>query len=57
VLLRDVDLVKEGALTRAGVLGVWKLPAGVVHVIVGEDAAAIAIALDETREQIAQMAT
>ncbi len=57
VVLRDVDLVKEGALTRAGALGVWRLPNDVVHVIVGEDAAAIAIALDETREQIAHMAT
>ncbi|MEP7086189.1 MAG: PTS transporter subunit EIIC, partial [Gemmatimonadota bacterium] len=57
VVLRDVDLVKDGALTRAGALGVWRLPNSVVHVIVGEDAAAIAIALDETREQIAHMAT
>ncbi len=57
VVLRDADLVKDGALTRAGALGVWRLPNSVVHVIVGEDAAAIAIALDETREQIAQMAT
>lgn len=57
VVLRNADLLREGALTRAGALGVWRLPNNVVHVIVGEDAAAIAIALDETREQVAQMAT
>ena len=57
VELRDADLVKEGALTRAGALGVWRLPSGVVHVIVGEDAAALAAALAETREQIASIGT
>ena len=48
----------EGALTRAGVLGVWRLTGTVLHLIVGEDAAmlasAIATALEDSRGQSAR---
>ena len=45
VELRDVARLDEGALTRAGAQGVMRLPDGVAHVIVGEDAAGIAAAM------------
>ena len=56
VELHDVELMNEGALTRAGALGVWRMPSGVVHVIVGEDAEVLAVAVEETRAEIALMA-
>jgi len=49
--------MNESALTRAGALGVWRLPSGVVHIIVGEDAAALAAAVAESRADIALMET
>jgi len=52
--LHDPELINESALARAGAPGVWRLPTGVVHVIVGEDAAAIATALAESRAAIVQ---
>jgi PTS system glucose-specific IIC component len=45
VELRDPDRVDERALERAGARGVMRLPGGVAHVIVGEDAEGIAAAL------------
>ena len=45
VELRDVARIDEGALARAGAQGVMRLPDGVAHVIVGEDAAGIAAAM------------
>ena len=55
--LRDSERVNEAELTSAGALGVWRLPLNVVHVIVGEDAAALATALAESRIGLATMAT
>jgi PTS system glucose-specific IIC component len=52
VELHDPELINEVALARAGAPGVWRLPTGAVHVIVGEDAAALAAALAETRAEI-----
>jgi glucose PTS system EIICB or EIICBA component len=53
VELRDAAKIDEGALTKAGVLGVWRLSGTLMHLIVGEDAAAlasaIAAALEESR--------
>jgi phosphotransferase system IIB component len=57
VELQDMKLVNESELTRAGALGVWKLPEGVVHVIVGEDAAGLAAGLAEVRGESAVSAT
>ena len=58
VELRDEAKMDEGALTRAGVLGVWRLTGTVLHLIVGEDAAmlasAIATALEDSRGQSAR---
>ena len=48
VELRDAGVVDDGALAAAGALGVWRMAHGVVHVIVGEDAAGLAAALDES---------
>ena len=53
VELHDPELISEAALARAGASGVWRLPTGAVHVIVGEDAAALAAALAEARAGIA----
>ncbi|MDQ2768103.1 MAG: PTS transporter subunit EIIB, partial [Gemmatimonadota bacterium] len=53
VELRDPELIVEAALARAGAPGVWRQQSGAVHVIVGEDAAALAAALTETRAEIA----
>ena len=47
VELREPARIDEGALARAGAPGVWRLPTGAVHVIVGEDAAALAAAISE----------
>lgn len=47
VELRDADAVNEAALRAAGVLGVWQLGNGVVHLILGEDAVGCALALAE----------
>ena len=44
VELRDADAIDETALLRAGVAGVWRRDDGVVHLIVGKDAAALASA-------------
>lgn len=49
VELRDAALVNENALGNAGVLGVWRLSPTLMHLIVGEDAAALASALGESR--------
>ncbi|MEP7066602.1 MAG: PTS glucose transporter subunit IIBC [Gemmatimonadota bacterium] len=49
VELRDGARVDEGALTKADVLGVWRLSPEMMHLIVGEDAAALAAALAEQR--------
>jgi PTS system glucose-specific IIC component len=57
VELHDTELLSESALTRAGALGVWRLPSGATHVIVGEDAAALAAAIAESRAEIALSAT
>jgi glucose PTS system EIICB or EIICBA component len=46
--LRDPGQMDEGALTTAGVMGVWRLSSNVMHLIVGEDAAALATALGES---------
>jgi glucose PTS system EIICB or EIICBA component len=58
VELRDAAKMDEGALTRAGVLGVWRLSGTVMHLIVGEDAAvlatAVATALEESRGESAR---
>jgi PTS system glucose-specific IIC component len=53
VELRDAARVNEPALTKAGVLGVWRLTDSVVHLIVGEDASALAAALEESRGETA----
>jgi PTS system glucose-specific IIC component len=50
--LHDSALLEEARLARAGVTGVWRLPTGAVHLIVGEDAAALAAALAEKRVEI-----
>ena len=42
--LRDAGAIDEPALERAGVAGVWRRGDGVVHLIVGEDAAGLAAA-------------
>jgi glucose PTS system EIICB or EIICBA component len=61
VELRDAERMNEGALTKAGVLGVWRLSGTVLHLIVGEDAAALAAAvapaLEESRGQSARPST
>ena len=45
--LRRPDAVDEAALEAAGASGVWRVSDDIVHVIVGEDAAALATALIE----------
>jgi phosphotransferase system IIB component len=59
--LRDAAKIDEGALTKAGVLGVWRLSGTLMHLIVGEDAAvlasAIAAALEESRGRSASSST
>ena len=45
VVLVDPARADDGALARAGARGVMRLDGGVVHVIVGEDAAGIAAAM------------
>jgi glucose PTS system EIICB or EIICBA component len=61
VELRDAERMNEGALTKAGVLGVWRLSGTLLHLIVGEDAAALAAAvapaLEESRGQSARPST
>jgi glucose PTS system EIICB or EIICBA component len=47
----DAARVDEGSLTKAGVLGVWRLSETVLHLIVGEDAAALAAALATVLEE------
>jgi glucose PTS system EIICB or EIICBA component len=51
--LRDATRMNEGALTKAGVLGVWPVSGSIVHLIVGEDASALAAALEESRGETA----
>ena len=51
VELRDASRINEGALTKAGVLGVWRLSTSVMHLIVGEDAAALASAMAAALEE------
>ncbi|HJU87996.1 MAG TPA: PTS glucose transporter subunit IIBC [Gemmatimonadaceae bacterium] len=48
--LRDPDAIDERALERAGAAGLWRGD-GIVHVIVGQDAAALANALASTERQ------
>ena len=48
VELRDQARMNEGALTKAGVMGVWRVSPDAMHLIVGEDAAALATALGES---------
>jgi PTS system glucose-specific IIC component len=48
VELRDARLMDEGALTKAGVVGIWRLSPAVMHLIVGEDAAALGEALGQS---------
>ena len=55
--VRDAGRMDEGALTKAGVMGVWRLPSNVMHLIVGEDAASLAAALNESRGATAPSAT
>jgi PTS system glucose-specific IIC component len=61
VELRDAERMNEGALTKTGVLGVWRLSGTVLHLIVGEDAAALAAAvapaLEESPGQTARPST
>jgi PTS system glucose-specific IIC component len=57
VELRDAARVNEGALAKAGVLGVWRLSDTLMHLIVGEDAAALAVALGESRGETAMSPT
>ncbi len=45
VVLRDASRLNESALTAAGMRGVMHVDGGVVHLIVGEDAAGIAAAM------------
>lgn len=45
VVLHDASRLNESALTAAGVRGVMRVDGGVVHLIVGEDAAGIAAAM------------
>jgi len=45
--VRDPDAVDDAALAAAGAAGVWRVADDVVHVIVGEDAAADAAALTD----------
>ena len=45
VELRDEGVVNERALTAAGTAGVWRVSPGVLHLIVGDDAEALASAL------------
>lgn len=45
VQLQDPKAMDEGALERAGVLGIWRLTSDVVHLIVGEDAPGLAASL------------
>jgi len=45
VELRDAAQMKEDALRKAGVLGAWRLSDTMMHLIVGEDAAALASAM------------
>uniref|UniRef100_UPI003340134C glucose PTS transporter subunit EIIB n=1 Tax=Gemmatimonas sp. TaxID=1962908 RepID=UPI003340134C len=45
VVLHDTSRLNESALTAAGVRGVMRVDGGVVHLIVGEDAAGIAAAM------------
>jgi PTS system glucose-specific IIC component len=42
--LRDVERVDDAGLQHAGVAAVWRMDGGVVHLIVGEDAAGLAAA-------------
>lgn len=45
--VRDPSRIDEAALMTAGATGVWNVHDGIVHVIVGEDAAAFASAVAE----------
>ena len=46
VELRDTGAANERALTAAGTAGVWRVSPGVCHLVVGEDAAALASAIN-----------
>ena len=47
VQIRNATALDERALEAAGVAGIWRLTDGIVHLIVGEDAAGIAAALSQ----------
>ncbi len=49
VELRDHARMNECALTKAGVMGVWRLSPQAMHLIVGEDAGVLAAAIGESR--------
>jgi PTS system glucose-specific IIC component len=52
--LADATLVDEPALREAGIDGVMRLPGGVVHLVLGEEAEALAAALrEDTRSRTA----
>jgi phosphotransferase system IIB component len=46
--LADPALLDEPALAEAGIGGVMRLPGGVVHLVLGEEADALATALRDT---------
>ncbi|MBK9090003.1 MAG: PTS transporter subunit EIIC [Holophagales bacterium] len=48
VLLADPALLDEPALVAAGIGGVMRLPGGIVHLVLGEEAEALAAALRDT---------
>jgi PTS system glucose-specific IIC component len=51
--VRNAGAVDADALTQAGATGVWKVSDGVVHVIVGDEAAGYAAAMSEELEEVA----
>ncbi len=48
LLLADPALLDEPALVAAGIGGVMRLPGGIVHLVLGEEAEALAAALRDT---------
>lgn len=57
VEIRNAKHANEAELAIAGALGVWRVAPNVLHLIVGENAPALAAALMESRSEIAMMAT
>lgn len=52
VVVRDQTAIDDTRLVVAGAKGVWRLQDGVVHVIVGDDAAALAAAVAERTDRL-----